>query len=83
MNKIKDFCTNFIGSLSDKNGSHSLKKWIAIAITAVYIVTSIRFTDKDNLASTLIIHSSLITALIITHAVAKANNPSTENQPPA
>lgn len=78
--KVALFGNNFLGSLRDKPGSMSLKKLMAIGVFWVYAVTSIRFTDKSNLASTLIIHSSLITALIITHAVSKSKtNP---NDPP-
>lgn len=75
MNKLYFFINNFLGALRDLPGSMSVKKLIAILVALVYAISSLRFTNSENLAVVLGVHAGLITALIITHAVYKTKNP--------
>jgi hypothetical protein len=77
---ITAFGNNFLGSLRDKPGSHSMKKWLCILIGLVYAYTSVKHTNHDNLAAVLAVHAGLITALLGIHAYYK--NKTNPNDPP-
>lgn len=82
LTKLITFGDHFLGAMRDKQGSHSLTKWCALAVVWVYLITSIRFTDRENLVAALGVHAGLILSLFFTHKYYKnkTNNAHPEGQ---
>ena len=67
LEKITFFFDNFLASMRDRKGAHSLTKWCALSVVWVYLVTSVRFTTSENLVAVLGVHAGLIISLFFTH----------------
>lgn len=64
-----EFFQGFFGAMSNKTGSQSVRKWLAVGVYWIIFVITLRYTDKSNLIAVLTIHSSTFLSLVITYSV--------------